>query len=154
MSFTLKIYLHHINPCFLYYTVPPEIVKREVSSLLIISVPSHQFETTQNITVTVGQNIMIPETYTLKIECLIHRANPAPSISWFHDDETIESGLPPYIIQSDGTLVIEGIVRGRDDGIYTCVADTSNIGTDESSSTVIVTGKKLHKMQQGDSCVL
>ena len=97
---------------------------------------------TKNITISIGQTIMIPETYNLIIECKIHRANPKPSILWSHDNETIQNPHPHYTVQSDGTLVIKNIVRGSDDGIYTCIADTPNIGQDESSSLVLVTGNK------------
>ena len=86
---------------------------------------------------------MIPETYTLNIECLILRANPMPIISWFHDNVTINTKYPPYMVQTDGTLVIEDVLRGRDDGLYTCIADTPDVGRDESSSTIIVTGKNI-----------
>ena len=97
-------------------------------------------EITQNITISIGQTIMIPETYNLIVECKVHRANPVPSIIWLHDNETMRSPHPHYTIRADGTLVIRSIVRDADDGIYTCIADTPNIGQDEGSSLVIITG--------------
>ena len=92
-----------------------------------------------NTTLVIGQNVMIPESYNLHIECRVRRGNPAPSISWFHGNEAIVG--PQYTVQRDGSLVIEDLVRDRDDGVYTCVADTPNIGRNEASSNVKVTCK-------------
>lgn len=110
--------------------------------MLSVSIPfgaTLPMENPQNVTLIIGQNIMIPETYNLLIECKISRANPKPVISWLRGNETIQ-GLQ-YTVQDDGTLLIENMVKSRDDSVYTCVTDTPNIGRDESSSTVIVTGK-------------
>lgn len=84
---------------------------------------------------------MIPETYNLKIECPIHRANPLPSISWFYGNLTIPAQYPQYSVNNDGALVITNITRDRDDGEYTCVADSPDVGQDECTSTIIITGK-------------
>ena len=128
------------------YEVPPELVKADSLPMMIISVPfgtTLPLDMTQNITITIGQNIMIPETYNLEIKCLVYRANPIPSITWFHKNATIPGGHPQYTMQPDGTLVIKHVVMERNDGLYTCIANSSGLGSDESSSTVIVTGKQL-----------
>lgn len=126
----------------LIFLVPPELVKGVTFSMVNVSIPfgaTLPLETPENITTIIGQNVMIPETYNLYIKCMVYRANPKASISWFHDNEPIRG--QQYTVQDDGNLVIEDLTRGRDDGMYTCVAYTPNIGRDESSSTVIVTGK-------------
>ena len=46
-----------------------------------------------------------------------------------------------YSVEEDGSLVIESVLMGRDDGIYTCIADTPNVGQDEAISTVIITSE-------------
>lgn len=122
--------------------VPPEIIKGLNSPTLTVSIPfgaTLPLETPLNSTIIIGQNIMIPETYNLYIECMISRENPKASISWFHDAKPIQ-GLQ-YTVQNDGTLVIEDLTRDRDDGLYTCVAHTPEVGRDECSSTVNITGK-------------
>ena len=97
----------------------------------------------QDVTLSVGQDIMIPASYNLRIECPILRANPSPSISWFHGNATIPGRHTQYTVETDGTLVIKNVTKDRDDGTYTCVADTENVGQDEITTTVIVTGKRL-----------
>ena len=124
--------------------VSPEIDKTALSLLtLVIAVPFGAIlplKHTQSITIAIGQDIKIPETYNLRIECPIHRANPFPSISWFHENQTIPGRHSQYTVLSDGTLVVKHLTRHRDDGVYTCVADSPDVGQDESSSTVTVTG--------------
>lgn len=113
--------------------------------MLVISIPfgaTVPLEIIRNITISIGQTVMIPETYNLIIECKIHRANPMPSIIWLQNNETLRSPHPHYTIQADGTLVIRSIVKDTDYGIYTCIADSPNVGQDESSSLVIVTGNQ------------
>ncbi|CAI8032744.1 hypothetical protein GBAR_LOCUS18487, partial [Geodia barretti] len=44
-----------------------------------------------------------------------------------------------YTVEEDGTLAINGVIRDRDEGVYTCIADTPNVGQDQSSTTIIVT---------------
>lgn len=126
------------------YIVPPEIVKGANSPVVTVSTPfgtTLPLETPLNFTIIIGQDIMIPELYNLYIKCMISRENPKATVSWFHDTEPIQ-GLQ-YTIENDGTLVIEGLARDRDDGVYTCVAHTPEVGRDESSSTVNVTGKTI-----------
>lgn len=125
----------------LFHAVPPELVKDVSSPLLTITVPfgaTLPLEKSQNVTLIIGQNIMIPETYTLKIECKICRANPKASISWFRGDEMLQ-GLQ-YTIQDYEILVIKNLVKARDDGVYRCVAITP-IGRDGSTSNVIITSE-------------
>ena len=95
----------------------------------------------QEVPIAIGRDIMIPVLYNLRIDCPIHRANPSPTISWFRDNTTIPGRHPQYSVTSDGSLLIENITRGRDDGVYMCVADSEGVGQDESTTTVIVTGK-------------
>jgi hypothetical protein len=120
--------------------IPPEIAKGLSSPFVIVAIPfgaTLPLETPRNVTVTVGNSVMIPESYRLMIECKTTRGNPQPSIVWYFGDDLIQG--PQYKVMEDGTLVIDGTVRDRDDGIYTCVADTPNVGQDESSSTVLIT---------------
>ena len=131
----------------MFTSVPPEIDKTSLSLLtMVVAVPfgaTLPLQPTQDIAIAVGQDIMIPETYNLKLECLIHRANPSPSISWFHENMAIPARHPQYTVENDGTLIITNLTRNRDDGVYTCVADSPGVGQDESSSTITITGKKL-----------
>jgi hypothetical protein len=123
--------------------LPPEIDRLSLLyPTLVVSVPFGAIlplQFPQNITVDVGQDIMIPQTYNLMIECPIYRANPSPSISWLHGNRTIPGRYSQYSVQADGTLVVKAVERGRDDGVYTCIADSPGVGQDESSSTVTVT---------------
>ena len=124
-------------------TVPPEIAKGQSSPFLSVSVPYGKvlpLDVQEKVTITVGNNIMIPETYRLIIECPISRANPDPSIVWYIGGSMILG--PQYTVKTDGSLVIEELVVDIDDGVYTCVADTPNVGQDEANSTVIVTRKQ------------
>ena len=95
----------------------------------------------QTATVSIGNNVMVPEGYNLMIECRILRAYPKPSIVWHFGDNIIQG--PQYTLEENGTLVINGVLRDRDKGVYTCIADTPGVGQDQSSTTVIVTGKFL-----------
>ena len=128
----------------LCFVVPPAIDKAALSlPMMVISVPFGVIlpqEHTPNVITSTGQDIMIPETYNLRIECPILRANPSPSISWFHGNTTIPARHPQFTVDTDGTLIITNVTRNRDDGVYTCVADSPDVGQDESSSTIIVTG--------------
>lgn len=133
-----------MTQCLVISLVPPEIVKGVSSPVMTVSIPfgaTLPLETPLNFTIIIGQNVMIPEMYNLYIKCMINRENPKASISWFRDTKPIQ-GLQ-YTVQNDGTLVIEGLTRDRDDGVYTCVANTPEVGRDESSSTVNVTGKTI-----------
>ena len=89
--------------------------------------------------ISIGQNGMIPETYNLQIDCNVSRANPEPLISWFHNGEMIQG--PQYRVLSNGSLVVQSLVRDRDGGVYTCAAYTPNVGRDSHSSSVTITGK-------------
>ena len=124
--------------------VPPEIVKNVYPRTVNASVPygaTLPLEKPRTIPISIGQNGMIPETYNLQIDCNVTRGNPAPLISWFHNSDMIHG--PQYNVLSNGTLVIENLVRGRDDGVYTCAAYTPNIGRDSSTSSVTVTSKSI-----------
>lgn len=101
--------------------------------------PILPFEAPLNYTIIIRQSVRIPETYNLHIQCRTIRGNPKPFISWYRGNETIEG--EQYDIQDDGTLVIKNLMRKRDDGVYTCVADTPDVGKDEAKSSVTVTGK-------------
>ena len=108
---------------------------------MTIAVPygiSWPLEEPQTATISIGNNVMVPEGYHLMIECKILRANPKPSIVWHYGDSIVQG--PQYTVRDDGTLVINGILRDRDEGVYTCIADTPDVGQDQSSTTVIVIG--------------
>ena len=82
---------------------------------------------------------MIPETSNLVIFCEINRGNPKPSIMWLHNNVPVSD--PRYTVQNDGSLRIEGVLRGRDDGVFTCVASTAGLGQDSVDTVVAVSGK-------------
>ena len=96
-------------------------------------------EEPQVATILIGHNVMVPEGYHLTIECKTLRANPKPSIVWHLGDKIIQG--PQYTVKEDGRLIISSVSKNRDEGVYTCIADTQSVGQDNSSSTVIVTGK-------------
>lgn len=135
--------------CRMHYiycmAVAPQLIKGVTDSLLTVSVPfgvTLPLEIPLNYTIIIGQSVRIPEKYNLYIDCKTHKANPRPVISWYHADETINGDQ--YDILDDGTLVIMNLTRGRDDGIYKCIALTPDVGRDEAKSTVIITGKLNH----------
>lgn len=133
---------YSITSSLIIITVAPQLLKGATGSLLTVSIPfgpTLPFEAPLNYTIIIRQSIRIPETYNLYIQCRTIRGNPKPYISWYHGNETIEG--EQYDIQDDGTLVIKNLTRKRDDGVYTCVAYTPDIGKDEAKSTVTVTGK-------------
>ena len=99
---------------------------------------SWPLEEPQVVAITIGNNIMVPEGYHLTIECKTLRANPKPSIVWHLGDKIIQG---PQYRKENEKLIIKSLLRNRDEGVYTCIADTHSVGQDNSSSTVIVTGK-------------
>ena len=125
----------------MFSAVAPNIIKGTSSPIVSVSVPygvTLPLEEEQSVTITIGNNVMIPESYNLIIECEISRANPEPTYIWYMGGSIIQG--PQYTVQDDGTLVIDRVTSGRDDGLYTCVADSPNVGQDVANSTVIVTG--------------
>ena len=82
---------------------------------------------------------MIPESYNLQIFCETRRGNPQPTISWLFNNNFITS--PNHTIQDDNSLLVTGVRRGRDEGIFTCVASTPNVGQDSVNTIVTVTGR-------------
>lgn len=138
--------------CFYYDSaVPPEIFKNVYPRSVNVSVPYGAMlplEKPRTAYISIGQNGMIPETYNLQIDCNVTRANPEPLISWFHNGEMIEG--PQYRVLSNGSLVVENLVRDRDDGVYTCAAYIPDVGRDSHSSSVTVTGKLKLMLMRGD----
>ena len=121
------------------------IAKGDSNPFVTVAVPygvPWPLEETQTATISIGNNVMVAEGYHLKMECRILRANPKPSIVWHFGDNIIQG--PQYTVEEDGTLVINGVTRDRDEGVYICIADTPNVGQDQSSTTVIVTGELVY----------
>ena len=124
--------------------VPPAIAKQQNLPITTVTVPhgvAWPLQEPRTETIPIGSNVMIPEGYHLIIECGLRRGNPKPSIVWHFGDNIIHG--QQYIVEEDGKLLINAIVRGRNEGVYTCIADTDSVGQDNSSSTVIVTGKSV-----------
>ena len=118
---------------------------------MVIAVPfgaTLPLKHTQNITLPIGRDILIPVTYNLLIECPIARGNPSPFISWLLEDSIIPGRHPQYTMLNDGTLLINNLTRDRDEGVYTCIADSLEVGQDNSSSTITVTGINLAFVSQ------
>ena len=140
-----------LKPLLIFFTciilvsaVPPVIAKIQNMPFETITVPHGvlwPLEEPQVAAITIGNNAMVPEGYHLTIECKTPRANPKPSIVWHLGDKSIKG--PQYTVKENGKLIISSLLRNRDEGVYTCIADTQNVGQDNSSSTVIVTGKFL-----------
>lgn len=127
-----------------FLLVPPAIIMEEGAPFVTVKVPygvKWPLEIPLSAAIPIGKNVMIPEGYQLVIECKTQRANPQPKIIWHIGDNLIQG--PQYTVKENGTLTINGIKKGRDEGVYTCIADTPNVGQDKSSSTVIVTSKLL-----------
>ena len=91
---------------------------------------------------------MVPETSTLTIICEIDRGNPNPSISWLHNNVPVSD--PRYTVQNDGSLRIDGVLRGRDDGVFTCIATTAGLAQDSVDTVVAVSGKFRDKNLNGN----
>lgn len=122
-------------------TVVPVIATGKPSPIVTISLPygvTWPLQQPLSATIPIGSNVMVPEGYELRIECQMLRGNPPPNIVWYLGEDLIQG--PQYSVNDNGTLVITGITRDRDEGVYTCMADTPDVGQDESSTTVIVTG--------------
>ncbi len=134
------------NEIFSYIcAVPPAIAKQQNLPITTVTVPhgvAWPLQEPRTETIPIGSNVMIPEGYLLIIECGILCGNPKPSIVWHFGDNIIQG--PQYTVKGDGKLMINSVARGRDEGVYTCIADTQSIGQDNSSSTVIVTGKSVY----------
>ena len=111
----------------------------------VVAVPygvTWPLEESQTAKISIGKSVMVPEGYHLTIECITPRANPKPNIVWHFGDSIVQG--PQYTVDGDGRLVINSVIRDRDEGVYTCIADTQSVGQDKSSSTVIVTGRSMH----------
>ncbi|XP_036934609.1 vascular endothelial growth factor receptor 1 isoform X2 [Acanthopagrus latus] len=63
---------------------------------------------------------------------------PAPTITWYKDEQTLSQGSGIVISPEDGTLHIDRIT-GEDQGLYTCQA-TNERGSAESSAYIWVNG--------------
>ena len=90
-------------------------------------------------TAEVGQEINVVATYNLRIDCVITRGIPAPILTWLHN--SIPLSNESHEVLSNGSLLIRSVTPGRDNGTFTCMADSTNVGHDELSSTVTVIGK-------------
>ena len=83
---------------------------------------------------------MVVVTYNLQIDCNIRRGNPSPIISWFNNDAKI-SNSSTYKVFSNGSLLIQSVTFEMDNGTFTCIASTSDVGSDNLTSTVTVIGE-------------
>ena len=123
-------------------TVAPVIAKAPEGPFLTYPIPpgvTLPMDKPLNATAVIGANVMIAEGYQLSIICPIIRGNPKPSIVWYLGDSIIQG--TQYLVEENGTLVIDSVMRDRDEGVYTCIANTPDVGQDEASTTVIVPGK-------------
>lgn len=67
--------------------------------------------------------------------------NPLPTVQWFRDGECIDTS-PDYIITFNNGLcqvMFDELVRGMDDGVYTCVA-TNKLGDAETQVELSIKG--------------
>ncbi|XP_012942941.1 hemicentin-1 [Aplysia californica] len=94
--------------------------KQQVS--LTVQVPPMIQSADRQYVVSVGERVELP---------CVTSGSPAPTVTWTRDRRRIDFRDAKYILQSDGTLVIQEI-QADDTGNYVCTAE-NNVGKDSQS---------------------
>lgn len=89
-------------------------------------------------TAKAGQIVMVHKLFHLRIECEIEKGYPEPMTSWSKDGERLMNSSK-YEVYKNGTLVVRSVTE-TDEGVYTCIAATDGLGSDQINTTVSIIG--------------
>ena len=115
--------------------VPPEILVPSIVSVIL----------TQDLTglessvrrAQVGQTVLILEGFDVLIDCIIERGYPQPEVSWSKDNHHLHNDST-FTIFRNNSLLIHDVNAEVNEGEYTCLAVTPNIGTTEVTTSLDV----------------
>ena len=77
------------------------------------------------------------EGFDVLINCPIERGYPKPEVSWIKDGNRLRNDST-HTIFSNRSLLLHGVNTEDDEGDYTCLAETPNVGRDNATTSLDV----------------
>ncbi len=86
-----------------------------------------------------GQIILIHVSLSVRIDCVIKRGSPEPTVSWWKNHTRVQNSSK-VVAYNNGSLLIKNADESVE-GVYTCVATTSGLHSDQLNTTLSTIGE-------------